>query len=61
MYTLLAFLAQVGSADDGLTFSELIDSLPTDPASMFVLMVIGFALAAIAWTNRPGGKGKGSR
>jgi hypothetical protein len=61
MSTLLGLLAQVGSADEGLTFSELIDSLPTDPASIFVLVVTGFAVAVVFWTGRPRGKGGGPR
>lgn len=54
MSTLLGIMAQVGSADEGLTFSELIDSLPTDPASIFVLALTALAVAVVIWTGRSG-------
>lgn len=57
MSTLLGIMAQVGSADEGLTFSELIDSLPTDPASIFVLALTVFVVAAVFWAGRPGRTG----
>ena len=45
--------------EEGLTLSEVVDSLPTDPASLFTvgLMVVFFGM--VLWVGRGGPKGRG--
>lgn len=51
MYTQIVALLQV--ADDGLTFREVLANIPTDPASVFVYLLLAVSLGVIAWSNRP--------
>lgn len=44
-------------ADDGLTGTELIQSLPHDPASIFTLVLIVSCVGAVLWFGRPRGGG----
>ena len=54
--TTLAMLTQ--STDDGLTWTEVADSLPTDTASIVVLLLLIASFALVLWTGtRPRGKG----
>jgi len=56
-FTALFVLAQSAS-DEGLTLREIIDSLPTDPVSVFTLVFVLSCLGLVLWYGgRPGGKG----
>jgi hypothetical protein len=51
----------IRQADDaGLTVDEVVESVPTDPASILVLaLLLAFAGAVIYYGTRSGRKGKG--
>lgn len=51
MYTYAVASLQV--ADEGLTFREVLANVPTDPASVFVYLLVAVSLGVIAWSNRP--------
>lgn len=51
MYTFVIASLQV--ADEGLTFYEVLENVPTDPASVFVYLLVAVGLGVIAWSNRP--------
>ena len=63
MFTLIASLATTtatlqSTAEEGLTFSEVLDTLPTDPASIFTILLLVGSLGLVIWFGRPkGGKG----
>lgn len=48
-------VAAVQSAD-GLTWTKFVDNLPTDPAGIFVLLLLG---GAVAWVLIAGRSGRG--
>lgn len=56
MYTHIFASLQV--ADEGLTFREVLANIPTDPASVFVYLLVAVSLGVIAWSNRPRRKRK---
>jgi hypothetical protein len=61
MYTLAPFTAVFQSpADDGFSLRQIVSTLPTDPASVFVIVLLVAALAAVIWSGR-GRKGKGGQ
>jgi hypothetical protein len=41
--------------EEGLTFREILDNLPTDPASLVVLAIVIVAVALVVWGNRKKG------
>lgn len=47
------------TVDGGLTLGEVVDSLPSDPASLFVLLVLTASVILVVWTGggRKGGGG----
>jgi hypothetical protein len=47
---------QLGSGE-GLTFQDIVASLPTDPVSLFVLAMVAGLVVLVLWTGRPRGKG----
>lgn len=51
MYTFVIASLQV--ADEGLTFHEVLENVPTDPASVFVYVLVAFGLGVVGWSNRP--------
>lgn len=51
MYTYVVASLQV--AAEGLTFREVLANVPTDPASVFVYLLLAVSLGVIAWSNRP--------
>lgn len=52
----LAAIAQT-TPDEGLTFSEVLSELPTDPASIFTIVLVAGSIALVLWFGRPkGGK-----
>lgn len=62
MSMLLASLASAATlqstADEGLTLSEVLDSIPTDPASIFTILLLVGSVGLVVWFGRPkGGKG----
>ena len=63
MSTLTSPLASTAAAlqsttDDGLTFSAVLESIPTDPASVFTILLLVASVAIVLWFGRPkGGKG----
>jgi hypothetical protein len=53
----LAATAQTAS-DEGLSFTEVLSNLPTDPASIFAILLVVVSFALVLWFGRPkGGKG----
>jgi len=48
-------LMSIVRLQDGLTFSEILDNLPTDPASLVVLALVAGAVALVAWGSRKKG------
>jgi len=63
MKTSAAILALLQTApDDGSAFGRILSNLPTDPASIFTLVLMIAAVAAVIWFGRPkGDKHKPSR
>lgn len=55
----MAALARA-SANDGLSFREIVESLPTDLASVVTLVLVLGSLALVIWAGRPRG-GRGGR
>ena len=46
------------TADDGLTFSDMLAAVPTDPASIFTILLLVGSVGLVLWFGRPkGGKG----
>jgi hypothetical protein len=44
--------------DDGLTARDILENLPSDPASIVALLLLSGAVAAVVWFGiRSGGKG----
>jgi hypothetical protein len=61
MYTLAPFAAVFqSSADDGFSLHQIVSTLPTDPASVVVIVLLVVAVAAVLWSGR-GQKGKGGQ
>lgn len=48
-------LMSIVRLQDGLTFSEVLDNLPTDPASLVVLALVAGAVALVVWGSRKKG------
>lgn len=63
MSTLVSTLAVTAATlqatpDEGLSFSDILDSIPTDPASLFTLLLFVGSVGLVIWFGRPkGGKG----
>jgi hypothetical protein len=56
-FTALGAVVQ-STSDDGLTFREILSGLPTDPASIFTLLVLFGSVAIVVWFGGPrAGKG----
>jgi hypothetical protein len=54
-------LLQAGapSTDDGLTFAEMLQSIPVDPASIVSYLLLAGFLGGVVWFGtRSGGSGK---
>jgi len=60
MSTVTLLTAALQASDDGLTFREIVDSLPTDPAAVFTIMLVVGSVALVLWAGRGSG-GKGGR
>lgn len=65
MSTLISSLATTAvtlqsAADEGLSFSDVLESIPTDPASLFTLLLFVGSLGLVIWFGRSKG-GKGDR
>jgi hypothetical protein len=43
--------------DDGLTFREVLESLPTDPASLIAIVLLGGFIALVVYFGARGGGG----
>lgn len=56
MYPLIMAFALAQSADEGVA-SGILESLPSDPASIFALLLILAAAGAVIWFGRPKGGG----
>jgi hypothetical protein len=53
MYALVSLVLPVQSAtEDGLTLHEIVSNLPTDPASLAVVLLVTFSIALVAWSGR---------
>jgi hypothetical protein len=59
MNTFYFLSALLQSTDDGLSVTEIIGSMPHDPASIFALLLIVGLAGAVMWYGRP--KGGGTR
>ena len=61
MFTQIITAALWQSTDDGLTLREVVDNIPTDPASVTVSLLLMASLAFVLWSgsrgSRPGGRG----
>jgi hypothetical protein len=57
MSRLLALSTFLQAANEGLTWSGLIADLPTDPVSVFALLLLIVSVGMVIWFGRPGGKG----
>lgn len=57
MNTFLFLSALLQNADDGLSASEVVGSLPHDPASIFALLLVLGTASAVIWFGRPKGGG----
>jgi hypothetical protein len=57
MDTLLFLSALLQNTDDGLSATEVIGSLPRDPASIFALLLVVGTAGAVMWFGRPKGGG----
>jgi hypothetical protein len=55
-FTTLSLIA-LQSTGDGLTLRDLLDSLPTDPASVFTIALLVGSALLVLWAGRPKGKG----
>jgi hypothetical protein len=60
MYTLTTFTALQSADGDGFSLRQIVSTLPTDPASVFVIVLLVVAVAAVIWSGR-GQKGKGGQ
>ncbi len=60
MYAIVSLLqARDSSVDDGLTFAEVLQSIPLDPASIVsYLLIAGFVGGVVWFGTRSGGSGK---
>lgn len=54
MNTLLFLSAVLQSRDDGLSLSDVLESLPTDPASIVAVTLTLASAAAVVWFGRSG-------
>jgi hypothetical protein len=50
-----AFALLLQSSEDGLTWQEIVDSIPTDPASVFAIVLVLACVSLVVWFGRPGG------
>jgi len=55
---MLVSLVAQASTDEGLTFGKLVDRLPTDPASLFTIVLLFGAIALVFWSGRSRGGGR---
>ena len=53
----LALLAVQSSTDDGLTFHEVVDQIPTDPVTIFTLLLVFGSVTLVLWAGRNKGGG----
>ena len=63
MVTCVMLLSAVvqAQADDGLSLGELFQEVPTDPSSVFVILLLLSSLVLVLWTGRPKGGGGGGK
>jgi hypothetical protein len=47
-------------SEDGLTLRDILSDLPTDPVSLFVVVLVVGSVLLVLWAGRPGG-GRGGR
>ena len=57
MSILLALSTSLQAADEGLTWHALFADLPTDPVSVFALLLLIVSVGMVIWFGRPRGKG----
>jgi hypothetical protein len=56
--TIPASTTTQSAPEGGLSLTELLAALPTDPASIFALLLFAGSVALVIWFGRPrGGKG----
>lgn len=56
--SILAVTATAQLADNGLTLDEVVEALPTDPASLFAIFLLLGSVVLVLWSGRSkGGKG----
>jgi len=56
-HTFLPAAAALLQSSEGLTADEIVRGLPTDPASIFALLLIVACAGAVLWFGRPKGGG----
>lgn len=61
MHTLFAVLQIAAPQDDGLTFSRLLGNIPTEPAALFVYLLLFVSLVVIYRGSRPKKAARGHR
>ncbi|MEX2465559.1 MAG: hypothetical protein WD995_01530 [Gemmatimonadota bacterium] len=55
MNTLFFVSALIQSSNEGFSLGDVLASLPTDPASLFALLLIVGVAGAVMWFGRPKG------
>jgi len=57
MTMIYSVLAQASAAEEGASTRSLLDSIPTDPASLFALALTVGSIGLVIWFGRDRGKG----
>jgi len=60
MHAMHALALRFQEGDEGLSFRDFLSSVPTDPAAVFVLILVVGAVAVIIYSGRSG-RGGGTR
>lgn len=61
MNSLFAFVALTQTAQEQSTFDNILESLPSDPASLFTLALVLGVTVLVVVAGRPSGKKRGHR
>jgi hypothetical protein len=56
-YTIPILAAFQSRADDGLSVGEILGSIPTDPVTVFTILLLASCLVLVLWAGRRKGDG----